>query len=702
MRTWSIVVAAVLAVGCGDNEHGPALAHSDQVVVVAHQDDEHLFMQPDLSDALHAGTTTTIVYITAGDANTGLPFALSRIAASKAAYTVLLGASDWDCGWIAITGHAALSCRLAGAPLTLLFLGYPDGGVGGEFPNSLLRLWEGQVTQVTTVAEHPTSYSRDGLIAAVGEVLRQTSPSTIRTLEVSATHGDDHSDHMFVGTLTMLAALRSHSHAALLAYRGYDINYEPATTPDELYGYGSRSMRAYEACLTSCTGGLCGVSPCDTLDDPRYFNFVHRRYAVAIQQPPLEGVLHTDAGCLTATAGALALGPCSAGADIELQPGGLVAVGGGCLEIEPGGTLAIGACDPTPAREFALDDEGHLFSAEPVVPQPALDTMHDLCVVGDGDGLRADVCGSARDARWDLLRRSVVTPRPTVATSNHGRSLRIGDLTGDGLADLCWIGAHYALACATGDGTGGFGAVVTIAPSFEVERSSLVLGDIDHDGRLDACGRDSLGVTCATAASGFTPVRWSDAFADEGLSTSTDDSLAIVEGALCATTNAGVECTRDRTTWTVSTWPAEHAIDAPAWPADLDGDDRPDWCVATPGGVNCGLAAEHNITDDGVAWGYSDHAQIESSVAVDGALDSVERSAVADITGDGRADMCVALHGTVQCAVSQGHGFGPRRTMIAMPTQAPIVGLWLGDLDGDGKADPCADDGTSITCALSP
>jgi len=197
-------------------------------------------------------------------------------------------------------------------------------------------------------------------------------------------------------------------------------------------------------------------------------------------------------------------------------------------------------------------------------------------------------------------------------------------------------------------------------------------------------------------------VRWSTAFASAGLSTSTDNSLSLVEGALCATTPTGVECARGGTTWTVSTWTAENAINAPAWPADLDGDDRPDWCVATPQGVSCGLAAESAITDNGVAWGYSNHAQIEGSIAVDGALDDVERSAVADISGDGRADMCVAVHGTVQCAVSQAHGFGPRRTMIAMPTQAPIIGLWLGDLDGDGKADPCADDGISITCALSP
>ena len=152
----------------------------------------------------------------------------------------------------------------------------------------------------------------------------------------------------------------------------------------------------------------------------------------------------------------------------------------------------------------------------------------------------------------------------------------------------------------------------------------------------------------------------------------------------------------------LSTWTSTNAVNAAAWLADLDGDDKPDWCVATTNGANCGLAAEQHITDDGVGWGFSNHAVIEGSVARDGAVDDVVKSAIADVSGDGRGDMCVAVHGSIECAVSQGHGFGPRRTMLVMPTAAPILAMWLGDLDGDGKADVCADDGTSLTCARSP
>jgi hypothetical protein len=280
----------------------------------------------------------------------------------------------------------------------------------------------------------------------------------------------------------------------------------------------------------------------------------------------------------------------------------------------------------------------------------------------------------------------------------------MADLTGDGLADMCFVGTTLGLACSPGDGTGQFGPAVSMgATNFPVEPESLALGDVDGDGRADACGRTPAGILCATAASGFRAKLWSEAFADTGPATASDHSLAIVQGSVCgAAATDGVICVRGDVVSVLSTWPAANATNAPMWPADLDGDDRPDWCVATADGAQCGLAAEAHITDDGVAWGFSNHAAIEGSVAVDGSIDDVVHSAVADVSGDGRADMCVAVHSNVECAISQGHGFGPRRTMLVMPSSLPIVGLWLGDLDGDGKADACADDGTSITCALSP
>ncbi|MFT3694629.1 MAG: FG-GAP-like repeat-containing protein [Kofleriaceae bacterium] len=694
----SVAVAALLVfAACGDNQTGPALEQSDQVVVVAHQDDDHLFMQPDLSDALLAGTSTTIVYVTAGDANSGLPFALSRLEASKAAYGVLLGSQDWNCGWIDFADHWMEHCRLG--KLSLVFMGYPDGGVGGEFPHSLLRLFQGEFQNAETVAEHTSTYSRISLVDTVTKIFDATQPMIIRSLEIAGTHADDHTDHLLVGTIAMLAAQRTTARAELLSYRGYNVNYEPATNPEELYDYVSLPMRSYEACVTGCDG-VCGQTPCSAITDPRYYNFLHRRYAIAMRERPLEGILHTDTGCLHADAGVLTVqADCTTAADVTLRDDGLIQIGDQCID-QYG---ALGDCTNTIDHRFMFDDEGHLWSALLVYPQPGLATMHAMCLVGNETSVGVDLCGSQNDFKWDLMKPAVVTQRMQAPTASAiGRAVRMADMTGDGLADLCFVG-HGGLQCRVGDGTGHFGSPQTIIPVLAIEPQSLALGDVDFDGRADACGRDMDGlIVCATAQANWQVAMWSDAFVADDTTTA-DQSLSIVHGSVCASTESGMTCSEPGDVESIlSTWPVQNAAGAPAFLADLDGDGQPDWCVTTSGGASCSVSSEANITDDGVAWGFSNHALVDGSAKVDGTVDDVARSAIGDISGDGRADLCVAVHSRVECQVSQSHGFGPRRTMLVMESTAPITGMWLGDLDGDGKDDSCVDDGAQITCALSP
>ena len=689
------------ASACIDPRDGVPLGPAGDLVIVAHEDDDLLFMQPDLYERVTQHVPTTVVYITAGDAHLGVANADSRIEGVKAAYAVTSGVPDWHCGWIDLTGHAVEHCRLWGANLSLVFVGYPDGFPDGSTEGSLLHLWEGTARRAETVADIPASYSRDELIAAVTEIVAVTQPQTIHTLEIAATHGGDHSDHMMVGTLAMLSALRAGSTAALLSYRGYNAADEAVNMPDDLYASASLLMRGYQACVTSCDG-TCGVSPCSTLTNTGYEDYLHHRYAVAMRQAPVGGTLRSDGGCIVDGGnGALALGACGDALPIALEPGGLVEVGAGCVEVQPDYSLAVGPCIQSPARAFALDDEGHLWSALAAPPQPQMDVMHALCVVGETD-LHVDVCGADLDARWDLLRPASESRMPKAAMSPHlGRAIRMADMTGDSFADLCTVGPR-GLVCAMGDGEGNFGSSTPIGSGagFEIEPQSLALGDVDGDGAADACGRDENGIACLLSSTGFQPVRWSSLFASSGPPTASDRSLAIVQGMVCGTSDDGIVCVRGDVESDLTGWAS--AFGAPAWPADLDGDTAPDWCAATPDGVQCGLAAEQTLTGSGTGWGFSLHDVVESSVAADGSLDDTIHAGIADISGDGRGDMCVALGSDVRCAVSQSHGFGPRRFELELPSGQPIVGLWLGDIDGDGKADACAGDGSAIACAISP
>jgi LmbE family N-acetylglucosaminyl deacetylase len=366
----------VLVMLCACAEPAP----SRELVVVAHQDDDMLFMQPHLFERVRDRSPTTIVYVTAGDDGQGIARAEARARAARFAYGTAADSQAWTCGAIAIAGHAAMRCTLEGdaeGAIDLVFLGYPDGGVVGEHPQSLLHLWDGSIDRAITIAEPPASYARDELVDAVAAIIDDRQPSIIHTLEIAATHGDDHSDHMFVGALVELAAARSRSPAPLVAHRGYNVSYDPPNLDEATFAESSLLMRAYLACMSSC--GTC-ETPCETIEDPRYVSFLHRSYSVATR---------------SAARGRLD------GIDVVLDARGLLHAGGECLEAA-GALVTTSACTQDPAHHFRLDAEGHLWSGLPPPPAADMQYDHESCVVSEDGRLHVARCGASRDARWQL------------------------------------------------------------------------------------------------------------------------------------------------------------------------------------------------------------------------------------------------------------------------------------------------------------
>src|SRR5262245_14637228 len=146
------VLALALLIACGDNSlpDGEPLRQARDLVIVAHQDDDLIFMQPDVIEAARSGAGVTNVYITAGNGKKGTAIAQKRYDGLMTAYAAATGADDWSCGWIEIAGHLAEHCRLASRNVSLVFLGYPDGGKEGEYPESLLKLWDGTIAGADT------------------------------------------------------------------------------------------------------------------------------------------------------------------------------------------------------------------------------------------------------------------------------------------------------------------------------------------------------------------------------------------------------------------------------------------------------------------------------------------------------------------------------------------------------------------------
>src|SRR5690606_12561643 len=141
--------------------------------------------------------------------------------------------------------------------------GVPDAGFDGSASGGRLRLMQGRIDEVA--AGH-ARIDREGLVATLAQVVRETTPSRIRTLEVAGTHGSDHADHVAVGALAVLAAARASSNAELVAYRGPVRATEP---PNQLLPVGapaSAMLAHYDACARRCAA--CGEA-CTSIDDGR-------------------------------------------------------------------------------------------------------------------------------------------------------------------------------------------------------------------------------------------------------------------------------------------------------------------------------------------------------------------------------------------------------------------------------------------------
>ena len=644
-----VLFAALMA--CGDNElpAGVPLGVANDLAIVAHQDDDLLFMQPDLIEALRHGGGVTIAYVTAGNDNHDFAYSQKRYDGVMSAYSAASGASGWQCGWIELSGHAAEHCRLEAAKLSLVFLGYPDGGKQGQFATSLLALWSGKITGADTIAPRTAHYDREGLVATLAAVIATTQPRTIRTLEVAANHGTDHSDHMIVGALAVLAKASAGAQAELLSYRGYDISAEPGDGFPPITAIANDAFAHYSACTDGCAA--CGEA-CATFS-ATYAGYLQRHYAVRIDRYAT-GV--AEGMCVSAGG----LGDCAV--PWRFDRDGLVHVGDQCVAVDTTGGLGLGPC--ATATPMTLDEEGHIWIG---VPPPAMtDAMHLDCVAMIAGVPRVTLCGGDMAPTWTIAPVTTSTPRAAIALEQAGRAVQLGDVTGDGSVDLCAVvGAD--LSCAAGDGHGGFTRAVVIA-ALAIDPESLALGDIDGDGATDACGRDATGIVCATAASGFVahPVSSIDV---------EPRSLAVLDGQICGLTTEGMTCATAAGSVLVSPFPS-----AALSPVDLDGDALPDWCTASANGPVCGRGADRELSTEGVPWAFS----------LAGVIDATSAGTFGDLDGDRRADVC-SIEGTrVACAYSHGTAFGPRSTVMQLVT-APVA-LWI------RGADLCVDTVDDVVC----
>ncbi len=197
--------------------------------IVAHEDDDLLFMNPDLQTAIDAHRCVTTVVLTAGDAGADRNYWFGRETGSLAAYTLMTHSVNdtWHKQRRLINGQPVPEYTSSAAPnVSLYYLHLPDGNVdGGGFAathfTSLATLRFGTVNSLRTV-DDARSYTAEDLTATLRKLMELYRPDEVRTLNFNHNpHDGDHSDHHMAGYFAERAFDGYAGNAQLKAYAGY-------------------------------------------------------------------------------------------------------------------------------------------------------------------------------------------------------------------------------------------------------------------------------------------------------------------------------------------------------------------------------------------------------------------------------------------------------------------------------------------------
>ncbi|HEY5945591.1 MAG TPA: hypothetical protein VIV40_08865, partial [Kofleriaceae bacterium] len=368
----------------------------------AHPDDDMIFMQPELVDALHAPGSVATIYVTTGDPVKGLWHARDLQAAARVAYGKAAGITEWDCGYVELTVATVYHCRALERPVSLISLDVVDGGIPGERRDSLLHLVDGTVASLPVLGAVGGDVTRDSLIEHITEVLETLAPTEVHALELAGTHGRDHSSHMLSSAFVLWAAARIGFDGPMTWHRGYNVDVEPITLDGAPHDAAKTMLGYYEACSSDC--GPCGTS-CDSFSPPHQV-WLQRQYASSRVIEP-RGRLAHDAGCLSAD---LAVADCALGADVQLSADGALTIGDACIASTPEGGVTLAPCARTAEQYWVLDDEGFLWNGAPPGPAGDMSYTHVRCLATADARASTPVCGDQLRSTWQLISAAPRTP----------------------------------------------------------------------------------------------------------------------------------------------------------------------------------------------------------------------------------------------------------------------------------------------------
>lgn len=232
--------------------------------VVAHEDDDLLFMNPDISRSIRAGLPSVTVYLTAGEisgnGDTSEHRARNRQRGAQNAYAFMAGVADGDdatqdewAGELSRIGERPVErYRLRERPgVHLLFVNLPDFALsdidsGGE---------QRSVVPAAGLVTEPSTYVRADVVALLTAILdlyrpvllrsQDPEPSWITDPMFGFTRPSDHPDHVIGARFAREAAAARQEPLYEVSYRDYDTSSLPVNLSDADAAGKSRIVDQY-------------------------------------------------------------------------------------------------------------------------------------------------------------------------------------------------------------------------------------------------------------------------------------------------------------------------------------------------------------------------------------------------------------------------------------------------------------------------
>ncbi|MFD9697691.1 PIG-L family deacetylase [Lentzea sp. NPDC059081] len=226
--------------------HAQAFVTTTTVSFVAHQDDDLLFMNPDIASDVQAGYNVWVVYLTAGEVHDlpAMPYANQRIEGERAAYAKTANVPNaWTYEEMWFNGHPVATNRLNGTNVRLVFtfVHAASGGCDGGDPQGDLYKMLADGQHLARPIDGRPAYTRASFVGMLRSVLEHAKPDYIRSGS-SIGHRDsprrDHVDHVAGAILTAEADLVNGTRDTWIRRDEYTA-YNSENQPENVFGYWS-------------------------------------------------------------------------------------------------------------------------------------------------------------------------------------------------------------------------------------------------------------------------------------------------------------------------------------------------------------------------------------------------------------------------------------------------------------------------------